>query len=831
MARATYGDDVKARVKCLFKALISLNELIEDNCGIKFKWHKSVSDKRKLVVKTTLRHLEALIKKDGKNHLTKAQIREALKRMEDFLGILTDDRLKKKGSEDWDFTLTPWYTDLEKNLKQFDIEWENHRPTKSKRQAAATAAAARKAKSAKYKKSSFCQAPPLPQYFVERPIHQEKVKNLLLEQSANRPGTLVVSAVYGLGGIGKSILAAALAHNLEVQSHFPDGILWVTLGQNPDLLPFLGNWIQRLGDHNYKPITVKDASMYLQTLLYDKKALLVVDDVWNPEHVEPFRVGGSNCRVLVTTREAVIKGANRYDLDVLTPDESLKLLHKSCGLLKQDERQLAEELADTVGYLPLALDLAAAQVAEGVTLAELNEDLRTDIAYLETLDLPDLEKYSSEEKCKHYSLIASFNLSLRSLIPEMLRQFAWLGVLPEDVNITSSMAATLWEITPRQALTTLRSFKTKALLLSGKALDKQKPTYRLHDLMHDMAKRLLTGEASPHKPHELPGLRLELPDAHSLLLERYQKKTKSGLWHTLEDDGYIYGNLSWHLEQAGKTEELHQLLQEETETGHNGWYEACDRLGQTANFVTDVARAWQLAEDCATETTLAHVGLQCRYAFITASLNSLAANVPVKLLIALLKKGAWTSEQGLAYVLQSSNPKQKAHLLTELANHLSTNLKKLALSKALSAAGQIQDDYYRAKALSSLADKLPSELLPEAVAAARHIQDDSSRADALSSLAHKLPELLPEAVAAARHIQDDYYRAKALSSLAHKLSQIRKTQLFDSWKETLHILSLHTRPNLLTDIKALTPVIFSLGSEQALKDTADAIQDVSRWWP
>ncbi|WP_460205227.1 hypothetical protein [Scytonema sp. NUACC21] len=44
------------------------------------------------------------------------------------------------------------------------------------------------------------------------------------------------------------------------------------------------------------------------------------------------------------------------------------------------------------------------------------------------------------------------------------------------------------------------------------------------------------------------------------------------------------------------------------------------------------------------------------------------------------------------------------------------------------------------------------------------------------------------------------------------------------------ILSVHRRPNLLSDINALTPVIFTLGGQEAVKDTASAIQDVSRWW-
>ncbi|MFS0519093.1 hypothetical protein ACEYW6_30960, partial [Nostoc sp. UIC 10607] len=184
------------------------------------------------------------------------------------------------------------------------------------------------------------------------------------------------------------------------------------------------------------------------------------------------------------------------------------------------------------------------------------------------------------------------------------------------------------------------------------------------------------------------------------------------------------------------------------------------------------------------------------------------------------------------------------------------------LPEALAAAREIQDEGHRTDALNSLAAILPHDLLPEALAAAREIQSDSSRAYALSSLAAILPELLPEALAAAREIQDEEYRALALSrlaailphdllpealaatreiqsessrvyalsSLAVKLSQIQKTPLFAHWRDTLHILSVHTRPNLLSDIKALTPVIPALGGQEAVKNTADAIQDVSRWW-
>ncbi|NEO65944.1 MAG: hypothetical protein F6J98_38380, partial [Moorea sp. SIO4G2] len=92
------------------------------------------------------------------------------------------------------------------------------------------------------------QAPPLPLYYVERPEFSQRLKQKLLSQETARAGTLVVSAIYGLGGIGKSTITAALAHDEEVQSHFTDGIFWATLGQQPDILSFLSTWIQALGD-------------------------------------------------------------------------------------------------------------------------------------------------------------------------------------------------------------------------------------------------------------------------------------------------------------------------------------------------------------------------------------------------------------------------------------------------------------------------------------------------------------------------------------------------------------------------------------------------------
>ncbi|MDZ8138252.1 MAG: NB-ARC domain-containing protein, partial [Nostoc sp. DedQUE04] len=616
------------------------------------------------------------------------------------------------------------------------------------------------------------QAPPLPTSYVDRPEYSQDLKTRLLTKSSSNITTLVITAIHGLGSVGKSTLAAALAHDKEIQTHFYDGILWATLGQQPNILSLLSGWLQALGDYNFKATSTEAASNQLRTLLHDKAVLLVVDDAWNTKDAEPFNVGGVRCQVLVTTREAEIAqvlGASKYSLDVMQPSQAMELLTKKLGRNLTDiETQSAEVLAKELGYLPLALELAAAQVADGISWTVLVQDMQQEVARLKTINYKADTDKKDEQILKKLSLTASLNLSVQRLSDDSRENFIWLGILPEDVTITGQMAVTLWNMDDaRDAADELGYLYSKALLLSGVPLVDGTPTYRLHDLFHDLARNLLTSPPTPKRRGDLPGLGITLAHAHATLLERYRQTTQDGLWHTLPNDGYIHQHLVWHLEKAGEIEEIHSLLQEDSENGGNGWYEACDHLGQTANFVTDVARAWQLAENSKSETTLPEViGWQCRYALIIASLNSLAANLPAQLLIALVQKNVWTPEQGLAYVLQSSNPQNKAYLLTQLVNHLPPNLKELGLLKALAAAREIQDEYYRASALSSLAQTLP-ELLPEALAAAREIQDEYSRAYALSSLADKLPpELLSEALAVAREIQDEYSRASALSSLA-----------------------------------------------------------------
>jgi len=571
-------------------------------------------------------------------------------------------------------------------------------------------------------------APSLPEHFVPRPEKSGDIKRRLLNCNSNQPGVLVVSALHGLGGIGKTVLASFLAHDEDVQRRYSDGILWVTLGQKPDVLSQLSYWIYALGDDDFHPTTPDAASMHLRSLLHDKSALLVIDDAWDPAFVRPFLVGGSRCQVLITTRDSLIAravGASYYNLDVMTQDQSLALLSKCLGCeFERSERQKALDLVCEVGHLPLALELAASQVRDGVSWSELLSDLKAEVARLEALDTPGIIYLSDGAERRNLSLRASFQLSLQRLPEEKRTAFIWLGVLPEDVDLNPKMTATLWRTDQRTAQDTLRYLRSKALLSSGGDLDGNAQTYRLHDLLHDLCRNMIIAPLEPSDQGNIPGLGLDLQEAHTLLLECYREMVKGGLWHTLPNDGYIHDHLVWHMEKADRIEDIHRLLCEETTDGKNAWYQTRESLGQTGGFIENVACCWDITEKCSlykikvadtadAASTIPTIGLEARYAIMSSSIYNLVSNIPPDLICGLVENKLWAPQRGMMYAQKIENGYPKVKALSQLLPYLSDHEKKDVLNECMAMVEEMEDEKTRAAALKEIilrhheTDKIP----------------------------------------------------------------------------------------------------------------------------
>jgi len=133
-------------------------------------------------------------------------------------------------------------------------------------------------------------APDLRDDYVQRPAEFEALLSALLDADRANP-VMITTALQGAGGFGKTTLAIALCHSDDVISAFDDGILWVTLGQEPKIQHELTKLYAALTGERVPFIDIDDAAIHLAERLDQKNCLIVIDDAWDAQHVMPFMRG------------------------------------------------------------------------------------------------------------------------------------------------------------------------------------------------------------------------------------------------------------------------------------------------------------------------------------------------------------------------------------------------------------------------------------------------------------------------------------------------------------------------------------------------------------
>jgi len=204
--------------------------------------------------------------------------------------------------------------------------------------------------------------PPLPpQGILGRDNTLKRIIALLALEDANAADVPLL-ALRGMGGVGKTTLAIAVGRWKSITKYFPGGVLWVALGAKPTIRTLLDRWGWALGV-DLQPLPDETACRErLRAVLFRRRVLLLVDDVWNVRHGQAFAVGGPHSRMLLTTREAPIAynlatKARTIRVDILSLEASLELLRRLAPAVMIDAEN-AQRLCERLDYLPLALTLA-----------------------------------------------------------------------------------------------------------------------------------------------------------------------------------------------------------------------------------------------------------------------------------------------------------------------------------------------------------------------------------------------------------------------------------------------------------------------------------------
>jgi DNA-binding SARP family transcriptional activator/Tfp pilus assembly protein PilF len=308
---------------------------------------------------------------------------------------------------------------------------------------------------------------------------------LAAEPDARRPGAVVISAVSGMGGIGKTALAVHAAHRLS--DRFPDGQLYVGLqGASRPLGPgeVLARFLRALGvpDAAIPADDAERAARY-RTEIAGRRMLLVLDDARDAAQVRPLLPGTAGCGVIVTSRSTQpglgLAGAVLLDLDVLAPAEAHELFTAIAGPARTAaEPDAVASVLESCAGLPLAVRIAASRLRSrpGWSIAHLATRLADERLRLAELASGDL------------GIRASFGVSYEALPAGPALVFRRLG-LADATELPLAAIAALAGLPVAETAAALEIL-TDAHLASSPAPDR----FRQHDLLRSYAAEVAARE-------------------------------------------------------------------------------------------------------------------------------------------------------------------------------------------------------------------------------------------------------------------------------------------------------------------------------------------------
>ncbi|MGW3413911.1 AfsR/SARP family transcriptional regulator [Streptomyces sp. NPDC000888] len=323
--------------------------------------------------------------------------------------------------------------------------------------------------------------------FTGRVSFVNELSDVLAAASSEEGRVMAVSALAGIGGVGKTTLAVHVAH--QARGAFPDGQLYVDLqgagsrAAEPETV--LGAFLRALGTADSAiPDSLEERSALYRSVLDGRRVLVLLDNARDAAQVRPLLPGTEGCAALVTSRVRMVDlaGAHLVDLDVMSPEEALQLFTKIVGRERvESEREAALDVVAACGFLPLAIRIAASRLAArrtwtvSVLAAKLGDERRR----LDELQAGDL------------AVKATFELGYGQLEPAQARAFRLLG-LADGPDMSLAAAAAVIDLPVEDTEDLLESLVDTSLLESAAP-----GRYRYHDLVRLYARSCAERDEEP----------------------------------------------------------------------------------------------------------------------------------------------------------------------------------------------------------------------------------------------------------------------------------------------------------------------------------------------
>ena len=373
---------------------------------------------------------------------------------------------------------------------------------------------------------------------------------------------VALSAINGLPGVGKTTLAALLAHDADVAAEFPDGVLWVGLGRDPDQFHLLGQWGQAVGvsaEDLAKMGAIRQRANAVHDAIADRRMLLVLDDVWDAATIAPFKLGGSRCTHILTTRQpplaAAFAGENALRVAELDEPFAVELLHQLAPRIFAQRPDAALEIVRRTGGLPLALVLVGNHLRQ-----KGSSSRRIEAALARVMSAGTLQALSEPqpiiEKDAHPSLPENVPISLASIVDASVDALSadaraalgQLALFPPKPNSFSEEAALAVADTTTDAL--------DELVDHGLLEPREGERYSLHQTIHQHAQQ----EQAVGAPERFADWHLSFVlEADESQIDRERSNVEAALTCAAEEEHYalflrLVAALAPYLESRGLVE-------------------------------------------------------------------------------------------------------------------------------------------------------------------------------------------------------------------------------------------------------------------------------------
>ena len=238
--------------------------------------------------------------------------------------------------------------------------------------------------------------PPQPNLIIGR---KDALNDLHMRLGIDHSGSHPMTIIQGSLGVGKSTIVNHLAHDPKVKVAYPDGLLWVSLGRNPQLRSHLLDWASVFG-LSVDEASTAELTAHIRGIVQARRMLLIIDDVWQASDALAFNVAGQRCATMITTRFASVArqlAPSPADIYRLAPLSQVDGQHLLELITPSTAERYREQLTDLVGAydgIPLALQVMGRmledEMAMGWGVTDMLDDLLNTDAILNGIAPPDV---------------------------------------------------------------------------------------------------------------------------------------------------------------------------------------------------------------------------------------------------------------------------------------------------------------------------------------------------------------------------------------------------------------------------------------------------------